>query len=565
MGNGSAFISRRGFLKGSAAASALAAMGGATGILAGCSREEAPVSSESLPDTLTIYVGSEPEDGFDPLTGWGYNGSYILFQSRLLKFDTDMQLNPDLATGWSVSSDGLEYTFTLRENARFSDGSDLTAGDVAFSYLTARDNGASTIDLSKVAEVSVEDDYTVVFRLSEPYSSFPQVTAKLGIVPERLYNEQTYRSDPIGSGPFKLDQWDAGQQIIISPNEFYYGTISPFRRITLLFLDGETSLAHAQSGELDVAMVQPEYATSSVNGMTLRTFDTMDTRGFNLPTAAESQKDGKTVGNNVTCDKAIRKALNIGVDRSAIVEGALNGIGTPTTALITGVPWANSACSYKDGRLDEAKKLLDDAGWKEGSDGIREKDGVRAEFSITGRTDDMQRYNIAEAFAQQAQKLGIKINATSALWSDCKAQSENVPTCWGTGDWDPSGDLVGYYSSTGPYNHAQYANSAVDQHIHSALATTDDAVALSEWQKVQWDGTAGPEGEDGDMPFIWLVSIDHTYFVRNGLYLGEQPVHPHGHGWPIVGNLEEWMWEEQRLEEEEAESGSSSDDAGEEK
>lgn len=556
MSNAYESLSRRGFVKGAAFAGACASMGGVINLLAGCSKSEDSPTAESLPDTLTIYVGAEPEDGFDPLTGWGYNGSYILFQSRLLKFDADMQLTPDLATGWSVSSDGLEYTFKLREGAQFSDGSEVTAGDVAFSYLTARDNGASTVDLSKLESVSVEGDYEIVFRLSEPYSSFPQIAGKLGIVPEKVYDATTYRSDPIGSGPFKLDQWDAGQQIIISPNEFYYGTISPFRRITLLFLDGETSLAHAQSGELDVAMVQPEYATSTVNGMTLRTFDTMDTRGFNLPTQAETQKDGKTVGNNVTCDKAIRKALTIGIDRSAIVDGALNGIGTPSTALITGVPWANSACSYADGRLDEAKKLLDDAGWKEGSDGIREKDGIRAEFSITGRTDDLQRYNIAEAFAQQASKLGIKINATSALWSDCKAQSENIPTCWGTGDWDPSGDLCGYYKSTGSYNHSQYSNSTVDQHIHNAFATTDDAVAMSEWQKVQWDGTTGPESENGDLPCIWLVSIDHTYFVRNGLYLGEQPVHPHGHGWPIVCNLEEWMWEAQREEQEAAQAES---------
>ncbi len=494
-------------------------------------------------------MGAEPEDGFDPLTGWGYNGSYILFQSRLLRFDKDLNLQPDLAAEWSVSDDGVTYTYKLREGVKFSDGSDLTADDVVFSYLTARDSGASMLDLTKLKDARALDAATVEFTLEEPYSSFASLTGKLGIVPKALYDEQSYRQNPVGSGPFKLLQWDAGQQIIIAPNEHYYGTMSPFKQITLLFLDGETALSNAQSGKLDVVMVQPEYAKSIVEGMDLLTYPTIDTRGFNLPVEPLSTNaEGKEVGSNVTCDKAVRKALSIGISRQAIVDNALNGVGTPTTALITQVPWANEACVYEDDRLDEAKKLLDDAGWIEGDDGIRVKDGQRAEFSITGRTDDLQRYNVAVAFAQEAEKLGIKINASSALWSECKDKAATIPTCWGTGDYDPSGDLCGYYrtyekgAGTNYSQYSQYSNEVVDGHVHEALATTDMDAALESWKKVQWDGTTGPESEDGDMPNIWLVTIDHTYFVRSGLDLGEQLVHPHGHGWPVVENLNEWKW-----------------------
>lgn len=538
-------LSRRTFVKGSATAGVMAAVLGVGGILEGCSTPDTSPSQDASPekpDTLTIYVGAEPESGFDPLTGWGYNGSYILFQSRLLKFDRNLDLQPDLATAWEVSPDGLTYTYTLRDDVRFSDGSDLTAEDVVFSFLTARDNGASTLDLTKLEDARALDDTTVEFVLSEPYSSFAALTGKLGIVPAAVYDDETYRSNPVGTGPFKLDQWDAGQQIIISPNEHYYGTMSPFRQITLLFLEGETALSNAQSGTMDVVMVQPEYATSVVEGMTLETFPTIDTRGFNLPTSQETVRDGETVGNNVTCDGAIRKALAIGVDRQAIIDNALNGIGTATTALITQVPWSNAACSFEDARVDEAKGILEDAGWTVGDDGVREKDGQKAEFTITGRTDDLQRYNVAVAFAQEAEKLGVKIDATSATWSDCKARSESVPTCWGTGDYDPSGDLCGYYQTTGSTNHSQYSNATVDRHIHDALDTTDADASLESWKQVQWDGTTGPESENGDIPNIWLVTIDHTYFVRDGLDLGEQPVHPHGHGWPVVCNLNEWTW-----------------------
>lgn len=546
-------MTRRAFAKLAGAGAAALSLGG---LMAGCADggsgdadgKGAPAASEK-PDTLTIYVGAEPEDGFDPLTGWGYNGSYILFQSRLLRFDKDLNLQPDLAAEWSVSDDGVTYTYKLREGVKFSDGSDLTADDVVFSYLTARDSGASMLDLTKLKDARALDAATVEFTLEEPYSSFASLTGKLGIVPKALYDEQSYRQNPVGSGPFKLLQWDAGQQIIIAPNEHYYGTMSPFKQITLLFLDGETALSNAQSGKLDVVMVQPEYAKSIVEGMDLLTYPTIDTRGFNLPVEPLSTNaEGKEVGSNVTCDKAVRKALSIGISRQAIVDNALNGVGTPTTALITQVPWANEACVYEDDRLDEAKKLLDDAGWIEGDDGIRVKDGQRAEFSITGRTDDLQRYNVAVAFAQEAEKLGIKINASSALWSECKDKAATIPTCWGTGDYDPSGDLCGYYrtyekgAGTNYSQYSQYSNEVVDGHVHEALATTDMDAALESWKKVQWDGTTGPESEDGDMPNIWLVTIDHTYFVRSGLDLGEQLVHPHGHGWPVVENLNEWKW-----------------------
>ncbi len=115
-----------------------------------------------------------------------------------------------------------------------------------------------------------------------------------------------------------------------------------------------------------------------------------------------------------------------------------------------------------------------------------------------------------------------------------------MPTCWGTGDYDPSGDLCAYYQTDGMYNYALYSNEAVDAHIADALAAADDKAAIEQWKLVQWDGASGPETDAGDIPYIWLVTIDHVYFVRDGLDVGEQMIHPHGHGWPIVANLNEW-------------------------
>ncbi|MBR3182335.1 MAG: ABC transporter substrate-binding protein [Eggerthellaceae bacterium] len=539
-------LSRRGFL-GAAGTLVLAGLVGCTSSggtsSASASASASTASSAGALESLTIYVGAEPESGFDPMTGYGSSGAYTFFHSRLLRFDKDMKLQADVAKDHKISEDGLTYTYMLRDDIMFSDGTPLKASDVVFSYLTARDGASSSLNLTKLADAKAIDDYTVEFTLSEPYSSFEAITGKLCIVPEAGYDAENYRTNPIGSGPFRMVQWDKGQQVIIKPNEKYYGTISPFKQITVLFLDGEAVLANAQSGLLDVAMVSPEYAKETVKGMHLETCATIDTRGFNLPTQPESEVDGKIVGNNVTCDPAIRKALSIGIDRQAIVDNALNGIGTPTPALITQVPWANPDCTFKDGRVDEAIKILEDAGWVAGADGVREKDGIRAEFSITGRTDDLQRYNVAVGFAQEAEKLGIKINATAEEWNKCKEISENTPTCWGTGNYDPAGDLTGYYGTGSSTNHSQYSNPVVDEHIAKAQSAISMDAAIEEWKKVQWDGQAGPESENGDLPNIWLANIDHTYFVRDGLNLGEQLIHPHGHGWPVVCNIEEWKME----------------------
>ena len=529
-------LTRRSFALGSIAALGAFGLG-----IAGAQAAAPARADESKPDSLLIYVGAEPSSGFDPLTG----GSSRLFQSKLLGFTPELKIKADLATEWEMAEDRLTYTFKLRQDVKFSDGSDLTAADVVFSFLEARDNGASTLNLTMIDDVVAEDDYTVVFTLNKPYSNFLNIVAQLGIVPAALYDAVTYRENPVGSGPFVLLQWDKGQQFIIAPNEYYYGIQSPFRQITIAFVDGEAAISNAQSGAFDVVMVSPEYATIDVPGMVLTTCETIDTRGFSLPMIPEEERDGKIVGNNVTCDIAVRRALNIGINRQAIIDGALNGIGTPATSLLAGkVNWANPESEFEDGRVDEAKAILDEAGWIEGDDGIRVKDGVRAEFDITGRTDDLQRYNLAVAFAQDARKLGIQINASAMDWATCKEINQHSPTCWGTGDYNPAGDLVAYYGSKemGGSDRSFYANDVVDAHIQAAYDAASYEEAIEEWKMVQWDGTTGPETENGDLPCIWLASIDHTYFVREGLDLGEQIMHPHGHGWPVANNLNEWHW-----------------------
>lgn len=508
--------------------------------LTGCGKDDQAGSEASAREELVISVGSsQASGGYDPCTGYGTYG-YGIFHSALLKFNPKIQVEPDLATGYTVSDGGLTYTYTLREGLKFSDGEPITAKDVAFTYRTAKGSGSS-VDLTMLDKAEAKDDLTVVFTLNKRWSAFASTTALLGIVPEHAYGE-SYGDNPVCSGPFKVAQLDKNQQVIVVPNEYYHGQKPAFKKITILELDEEAALAGAKSGELDVVMINPEYALEKVEGMHLETIKTVDNRGFNLPVIPEQKNaQGELIGNNVTCNFEIRKALNIGIDRVTIIKNALNGIGTPAYGRVDALPWYNEATAFEDNRVEEARALLEKAGWidKDG-DGIREKNGQKAEFRITGRTDDLQRYNLAVALSEDAKKLGINIIAEAVAWEDCKKMSRNVPTCWGSGNYSPI-DLYNEYSSknlgVGTQNTASYVNSTVDNYFDKALGSTSMEEAIRYWKLAQWDGK---NGINADYPYLWIVNIDHTYFVRDGLDIGEQRIHPHGHGAPVIANMNEW-------------------------
>lgn len=500
-------------------------------------------AESSSKDSLVISVGGMVDGSYDPCTGYGIYG-YGLFHTALLKITTDVRTECDLATVYTVSEDGLVYTFSLRDDVKFSDGEPLTPEDVVFTFETAKNSGSS-VDLTMLERVEAVDG-KVQFTLNKAFSPFTRTIALLGIVPEHAYGG-AYAANPIGTGPFKVKQLDVGQQLIVEPNAYYYGVPSPFKQITFLDIGEETALAAAKSGQLDVVMVNPEYAKETVAGMHLVTVKTSDNRGFNLPTIPETvNAAGATVGNNVTCDPAVRKALNIGISRREIIDNALNGIGTASWVRFEGLPWANEEPGLTDGQVEEAKAILEEAGWTDADgDGIREKDGLKCEFRITGRTDDLQRYNLAVALSENARKLGINIIAEALDWTTCKNIVRNVPTCIGTGDYSFIDVYNAFHSSFAGLdtvslsNSGMYANPVVDGYLDAMLAATSEAEAIALCQKAQYDGATGP---NVDFPYLWLVNIDHTYFVRDGLDLGTQRIHPHGHGAPVIQNLNEWTF-----------------------
>ncbi|WP_339785944.1 ABC transporter substrate-binding protein [Paenibacillus sp. FSL R7-0313] len=522
--------------------------------LSGCAQGTAPTASSAengqsgtalTKDELVLAVGTEPEGGFDPTTGWGQYGS-PLFQSTLLKRDAKLQLVNDLATAYSVSEDGLIWTVTLRDDVKFSDGEPLTAEDVKFTFDTAAQSG-SVIDLTNMADVQAPDDSTVVFTLKSPQSTFISLLTTLGIVPEHAYGAD-YAEHPVGSGPYKLVQWDKGQQAIVEANEEYYGNKSAFHKLTFLYLDEDAAYAAAQAGTVDIAAIPAAFSKQQVNGMTLEAMKTVDNRGIMFPMQPAGAKsgDGLPAGNDVTSDLAIRQAVNVVIDREALVEGVLEGYGRPAYSVSDDLPWSNADAVFTDANLEEAKRILASGGWVDADgDGIVEKNGVKAEFNLLYFAGDLTRQSLALATADMVAQAGIKINVEGKSREETKKMAYSNAVLFGWGSHDPL-ETYNLYSSThkgeGYYNVGLYSNPVVDSWMEKALQATSEEEALPFWQKAEWDGTTGFSYQ-GDAPWAWLVNIDHLYLVKNGLNIGEQQIHPHGHGWPVTSNLEEWSWD----------------------
>ena len=516
-------------------------------LLGGCSSKQAENSQSEEKEAkkeLVLALGSEPDGGFDPINGWGRYGS-PLFQSTLLKRDQDMNIINDLATGYEVSEDGLTWTVSIREDAKFSDGQPLTSEDVVFTFEKLMES-SSTVDLTFVDSVTSKSDYSLEFKLKSPRSTFISNLIATGIVPKKSYTSEYYQN-PIGSGPLVLVQWDKGQQIIVKPNENYYGQKPNFDKITFLFLEEDAAFAAAKAGQLDMTAIPPSYASQKIEGMKLTEVSSVDNRGIMFPTvkSGEADADSNPIGNDVTSDLAIRQAINVALDRQAIVDGVLEGYGTKAYSICDKMPWWNEETVTTDNDVDLAKKILADGGWIDADgDGILEKDNIKAEFNLVYPSGDQLRQSLAMVVADMVKPIGINIVIEAKTWDEIEAVLHKDAILMGWGSQDPL-EMYNVYSSKMKgvewYNPGYYENQKVEEYMEKALQARSEEEANEYWKKAQWDGETGLSGK-GDVPWVWLVNRSHLYLVNDKLDIGKQQIQPHGHGWPLTSNIEQWKW-----------------------
>ncbi|WJV44645.1 ABC transporter substrate-binding protein [Streptomyces flavofungini] len=527
---------RAGSIRGTGAVAAAAALAVAA---AACSAPDDGKDSGGARTSAVVGIAYEPET-LSPLLGYGKDGNSKIFDG-LLTHDADMKLRPALAAKLpKVSDDGKTYTFELRKGVKFSDGKPFTAKDVVFTYETILDkktNNASKTELDALKSVEAKGEGTVVFHLKYPYAPFAERTV-LPIAPQHIAGKQdvntgSFTTKPVGTGPYELVKWSKGEKLVFKANPGYWGGAPKVKNFTMAIVkDDDLRATRLRTGDLDGAILPPNLAKTfeSDGGKQTYAAKTFDYRVVTLPT-----------GNKVAGDTAVRRALDIGVDRKTMVDRILEGAGKEAYGPVpTDSPWFTKGTERKFD-VEAAKKILDDAGWKPGKGGIREKDGVQAKFPLWYLTGDKLRQDHALAYASDAKKLGIKAEVQSGTWEVIEPRMAKDAVLAGGGspadpDFDQYTLLNSALAGDGFNNMAHYDNPKVDQALEDARKSGDHAKRQAAYDTIQRELVKNPG-------YTFLTHIDHLYVVNKSFGDLSTQVEPHDHGlasgpwW----NVEDWQ------------------------
>ncbi|HWH00499.1 MAG TPA: ABC transporter substrate-binding protein [Pilimelia sp.] len=501
----------------------------------------APARSDRPADAIVLGAAAEP-DHLNPVLGFAADGGSKIFDG-LVALDQRLQVTPALAeTLPRVSSDGLTITYTLRSGVTFHDGTALTAHDVVFTYQAVRDPGTNSTlraAFDALRDVRATDDRTVVFRLRYPYAPFVTRTT-LGIVPARALSgvdvdTAGFNRRPVGTGPYRLESWTSGEKMVLVANDAYWGGAPAVKRVTIAFVaDDNVRAARLRSGELDGADLPAKIADRFADTAGYRRYDvpSADYRIVNLP-----------LEHPVTADPAIRRAVDLAVDRAALVRTVLGGQGQPGFGLVSpaATEWYEASLTRPaSAQRDRAAQVLERAGWRLGGDGIRVRDGRRAAFTLMYAAGDSLRKDLATAVASDARRVGIDVTLTGLDWSAISPRLGRDAVIYGGGTpYDPDYDLYDMLHSSrageGWANPGRYRSPTVDALLDRARRSGDRAERSRLYRQVQ-------AAVAGDAPIVGLVFIHHTYLLRDA-WTGVSPrteAHEHfANG--LYWNLHAWV------------------------
>jgi peptide/nickel transport system substrate-binding protein len=469
-----------------------------------------------------------------------YHSQFVF--DGLTRPDKNLRPSPSLAESWDVSSDGLTYTFKLRRGVKFHDGRGLTSEDVKFTWelITHPDNRAGAQiagffaniegapayrsgDAPDISGITLPDEYTVQVHLTAPYSPFLAVSAFQPILPKHVYGsvsvdtlgqDRTARN-PVGSGPFKLTEWRANDQMIYQANTEYWGGRPKLDRLIVKTVaDWSTLPSLLRSGAVDVVGM-----TVAIPAIEFNSF--RDDRNFTVRELAGGWN--RYVEFNLTnplfADVKVRQALIHAADRKAIVDNLYLGHARFVNAPIHPSSWA-----YTEPKTqypydpDKAQALFREAGWTPGSDGILEKDGQKLSFNMITYPEFANDFPLA--LQDNWRKVGVDAKLVlmdfAAAFAPIYLQGKHevfafqVPI--GTYP-DPSYPLAGYFSSALSRN--KYNNPRVDALIKQAAEARDEGERKQLY-------AAMTELMAQDAPHMWPVMPNDIWAMTNRVKLPEQ-------------------------------------------
>ncbi|KWU60950.1 ABC transporter substrate-binding protein [Bacillus mycoides] len=467
--------------------------------IAATDKTKVPDKAKNRKDTLVVGI-SKPGGVFLPYfqqNGWDGNVTSVIFAS-LVSTDKQGKPTPELAEKWDISSDQLTYTFHLRKDLKFSDGSPLTADDVAFTLTLLHDKAyEGDKDISQYAVkggkeykegkatsiegIQVVDPQTIKITTEKVNSQ--ALTALGGEVLSKAYYGKDYKQNtsldylkalyekPIAAGPYKFEKYIPGQEVRFVANENYYAGKPKIPNFIYKITSGDTKLQLFQTGEVD-------YTGLGTGDEVLEQAKALEFANIQIETAASFSYIYMNNNKPYLKDKKVRQALIYGLDRKKYVDTALKGYGTVANVPIHPTSWAYTEEGVNKYEYDKekAKKLLDEAGWKVGSDGIREKDGQKLKLSYFGPSSAKDSDLLIPIAKENYKEIGVEFNPEfmdfNTMLSKVNKGDYDLASVSTPITSDPS-ETAGEYLSGVNEKSLGYKNAKVDELIQKGIETVD--------------------------------------------------------------------------------------------
>ncbi|MDE4306197.1 ABC transporter substrate-binding protein [Phaeobacter gallaeciensis] len=475
----------------------------------------APLAAQQEGGRLDIVVQPEPPG---LMLGLVQNGPTQLvagdIYEGLLRYDTDLQPMPGLAKSWEISEDGLTYTFKLHEGVKWHDGEDFTADDVVFSAGTflPETHARLRASLAYVESVTAPDPLTVVFQLKEPFGPFISVfeAATMPMIPQHIYEGTDFATNeanntPIGTGPFKFEEWAKGSYIHLVKNEDYYVDGLPYLdEVYYRVIPDAASRAVAfETGEVDVL------PGGSVENWDIPRLTEMEgvcstTKGweFFAPHAWMwlNNREGPT------SDVRFRQAVMYAMDREFMRDVVWNGLGTvPTGPVSSRTNFYSDDVTIYNHDPDKARALLEEMGY----------DGEPVRILPLPYGETWQRW--AEAVRQNLSEVGIEVEIDSADvagWNEKTSQWDyDMAFTYLYQYGDPALGVSRNYTADrikkgSPWNNVEgYDNAALDEKWFAAATMTDPEARQAAYDEIQKEIV-------DDVPVAWMLELEFPTIYR---------------------------------------------------
>lgn len=453
----------------------------------------------------------------------------------LVKYDKDLRIVGDLAERYEVRRGGLELIFHLRRHVRWHDGQPFTADDVLFTFEKLRDPATLTAygdNFVDVDRVEALDAHTVRVIYKRAFSP-GLISWGMGMVPKHLFAGQDFNAHPanrrpIGTGPFRFKEWKSDQVIVLEANPDYFEGRPPLDRYVYRIIP-------------DQAVQFLELRNQSIDAMTLtpdqfKAYDAIfeHHRRFRYP-AFKYVYLGFNLRRPLFQDLRVRRAIALATDRETLVKGILLGLGQPISGPFAVSSWAyNTDVKPPPYDVDEARRLLAEAGWRPGPDGILEKNGQRFSFELSTNQGNKVRALCAEIIQRQLAAVGIDVRLRIIEWAvfqDKYIDKRNFDALvmgWSTGlDPDHFGIWHSSQQKEGQHNFVSYSNPEVDRLLIAGRREFDPARRRAIYRQIHALIAQ-------DLPYVFLYCPDELLAVHNRIQGPE--VAPAGIGW----NFREW-------------------------